>query len=418
MSSARPKGARWASLASLVASAVIVAGCSATSPTASGEADGGGNEPTSSSASSAPSQAAEVQLSANPADGKQNVKVDTLIKVAADNGTLSSVTVSGKGVDAKGVSFSDKVKGKIADDKQSWKASSRLEPGADYTVTMVGKNSEGTETTTRSSFSTQKLTLKQQTFPSVYPVDGETYGVAMPIVLKFDVPVKDKANVERHLDVTSTPKQTGSWNWISSTEVHYRPKDYWQSGTKVSLNADLNSVDAGGGVYGQESRTLDFTVGKSVVTTVNLKSHQAKVVVDGKTARTIPVSGGKSGFTTRSGHKVITEKLAQTKMASETVGISKDSPEAYNLDVKYAMRITNSGEFIHAAPWNAANFGVRNASHGCVGMSTANASWLFNTVRVGDPVVVTGTNRGLEAGNGITDWEVSWSSWKKGSALD
>lgn len=330
---------------------------------------------------------------------------------------LSSVKVTGKGTDAKGKSFKDKIPGKVSKDKTAWKASTRLEPGATYTVSMTGENAEGDATSSKTTFATQSLKLNQQTFPSVYPLDGETYGVAMPVIVKFDIAVKDKKTFEKHLTVKSSPKQVGSWSWISNKEVHYRPKKYWKRGTKVSLDADLNSLPAGKGIYGQTSRKTSFKIGQSVVTTINLKKHKATVKVNGKKARTIPVSGGKSGFTTRSGTKVITEKPARTKMASETIGIAEDSAEGYDLDVKYAMRITNSGEFVHAAPWNASKFGRSNGSHGCVGMSTSNAGWLFNKVRVGDPVKVVGTSRGLEQGNGITDWDVSWKKWQKGSAL-
>jgi lipoprotein-anchoring transpeptidase ErfK/SrfK len=111
--------------------------------------------------------------------------------------------------------------------------------------------------------------------------------------------------------------------------------------------------------------------------------------------------------------KLILEKLPVTRMTNEMIGAN----ESYDLKVRYAMRITWSGEFLHAAPWNSANLGRVNASHGCVGMSTADAAWLFNRVQVGDPVVTTGSSRGLEKGNGYTDWDVSWSQYQQGSAL-
>ncbi len=396
-------------------SVLLVSACAPQSdPSTSQDRDA----PSAASSSVAPEPGADpVELKPSPGDGSEKVKVDEIIEVAAAKGILSSVEVTGKGTDAKGKSFKDKIPGKVSKDKTSWKASTRLEPGATYTVNMTGENADGAARSTKSTFSTQSLRLDQQTFASVYPLDGETYGVAMPVIVKFDVGVKDKKTFEKHLKVTSSPQQVGSWSWISSTEAHYRPKKYWKPGTKVSLDADLNSLPAGKGIYGQKSRKTSFKIGKSVVTTINLKKHKATVKINDKLARTIPVSGGKSGFTTRSGTKVITEKLARTKMASETIGIAENSAEGYDLDVKYAMRITNSGEFVHAAPWNASKFGVSNGSHGCVGMSTSNAGWLFNKVRVGDPVKVTGTSRGLEQGNGITDWDVSWKKWQKGSAL-
>ena len=142
------------------------------------------------------------------------------------------------------------------------------------------------------------------------------------------------------------------------------------------------------------------------------------VSVNGADVKTIPITGGKAGFETRSGTKVIMEKFQQLRMDANTIGIEPGDPNYYDIpDVKFAMRETNSGEFLHAAPWSVGSQGKANVSHGCIGMSTANAQWLFGIAKVGDPVVVTGTNRGLEAGNGWTDWNVSYDKWKSGSAL-
>ncbi|MEJ7690867.1 MAG: L,D-transpeptidase [Nocardioidaceae bacterium] len=105
-------------------------------------------------------------------------------------------------------------------------------------------------------------------------------------------------------------------------------------------------------------------------------------------------------------------------MDAATVGIEPDDPEYYNIPrVRYAQRVTFTGEFLHAAPWSVSSQGVENVSHGCVGMSTENAAWLFGLTHRGDPVEVTGTARGLEDGNGWTDWNKSYADWKQGSAL-
>ena len=140
------------------------------------------------------------------------------------------------------------------------------------------------------------------------------------------------------------------------------------------------------------------------------------VTIDGQVARTIPVTTGKDGFLTRGGTRVISEKLEQTRMDAASTGIEPGDPEYYNLDVRYALRMTNSGEFIHAAPWSVASQGAANVSHGCVGMSTTNARWLFQRSHVGDVVTIVHSTRELEPGNGLTQWNVPWEDWQAGSA--
>jgi lipoprotein-anchoring transpeptidase ErfK/SrfK len=220
------------------------------------------------------------------------------------------------------------------------------------------------------------------------------------------------------MTVTSQPAQKGSWHWISDREAHWRPATYWQPGTDVSVDVGINSVPAGNGVFGQEDREVGFHVGDSHVYRVNTQTHQMKVLVNHKLTRTIPITTGKAGFTTRSGTKVIIEKFATKRMRSETIGIGKNNPEYYDLDdVQWAMRLTYSGEFIHAAPWSVGSQGYANVSHGCTGMSTANAKWLYDLSRRGDVVEYTGTNRPMEFGNGYGDWNESFAQYAKGSAL-
>ena len=354
-----------------------------------------------------------VELSANVADKATKVKVSTLVQVKAEAGTVSKVKLTYTGVDSKGQKVKGSVDGELEEDGSGWKAKERLEPSATYTLAATGRNAADETSTTTTTFKTQKLTLAEQTFPTVYPLPDSKVGVGMPVVVTFDVPVKDKAEVEKNLHVTSKPAQTGTWNWLSATEVRYRPKNYWKPGTKVTVNADVNGVNAGGGVFGQTSASTNFSVGRSLITRVDLASDVATVHRDGKKVRTIYVSGGKPGWQTRSGTKLIMAKEFNKKMTNEMIGAEED----YTLVAKYALRITNSGEFLHSAPWNAANFGVRNASHGCVGMSIADSAWLYENTLIGDPVVTTGSSRGLEQGNGYSDWDVSYATYKKGSAL-
>ena len=354
-----------------------------------------------------------VTFKSNVKNGASNVKINTLVTVKTDWGTLTKVKLSYTNTDRQGRKQQGTVGGKISKDRTSWTASDRLEPGAAYKLTSLGRNWVNQPKTNTSTFRTQKLTLDEQTYPTIYPLKGSHVGIGMPVVLTFDVPVKNKREFEKNLHVKSSPAQVGTWHWYSSKEVRYRPKNFWKPGTKVSVTADINGLYAGDGIYGQNSARTNFTVGRSQITKINLSSDVARVYRNGKLARTIFVSGGKPGWQTRSGTKLIMDKLYVTRMTNTMIG----AREEYSLRVKYAMRITSSGEFLHAAPWNAGYFGRSNASHGCVGMSTANAAWLFSRTLIGDPVITTGSSRGMEYGNGYSDWNISYAKYKKGSAL-
>ena len=339
---------------------------------------------------------------------RTDVPVDTLLKVSAAGGTLDSVSVT---------SAEGDVAGELANDG-TWTATSRLEPGATYTVATESTAPNGDEQRDRSRFATEDLSLDEQTYASISPLQGETVGVGMPVIVTFDVPVTDHASMEKHMTVTSTPKQEGAWHWLSDSEVHWRPKSYWQAGTDVSVDLDVNSVPAGDGVYGQESRHVDFHIGDAHVYKVNTQTHQMKVYSNGALLKTIPITTGKDGFITRSGVKVIIEKFRSKRMNSETVGIDPNGPDGYDIDdVEYAMRLTYSGEFIHAAPWSVSSQGYANVSHGCTGMSTSNAQWLYNMSSRGDVVEYVGTNRPMTLTNGYGDWNESFSDWRAGSAL-
>jgi lipoprotein-anchoring transpeptidase ErfK/SrfK len=406
-------------LAGTVALTTVLAGCGALPGSQPGgsapsEAPVAADDTSTTAESATPTPTTPpVRLDANVEDEATKVKVSTLVEVEASAGTVSKVKLTYTGVDSKGQKVKGSVDGELKKDGSRWKAKERLEPSATYTLAATGRNSADETTTTTTTFKTQKLTLAEQTFPTVYPLPDSKVGVGMPVVVTFDVPVKDKAEVEKNLHVTSKPAQTGTWNWLSATEVRYRPKKYWQPGTQVTVKADVNGVNAGGGVFGQTSASTNFSIGRSLITRVDLASDVATVYRDGKKVRTIYVSGGKTGWQTRSGTKLIMAKEFNKKMTNEMIGAEED----YTLVAKYALRITNSGEFLHSAPWNAANFGVRNASHGCVGMSIADSAWLYENTLIGDPVVTTGSSRGLEQGNGYSDWDVSYATYSKGSAL-
>ncbi len=400
--------------------AAVLAGCGAVPAT---QANGASSREPAERASTSPATtptptAVPVTVKSNVKDGADRVGVDTLVKVSAANGTVTKVTLAYTGTDTRGRAVKGTVPGRLSKDKTTWTATDRLEPGAAYVLAATASSTTrasttASSTTSRVRFRTENLTLAQQTFPEIYPLPASTVGVGMPVMINFDVPVKNKAEFEKNLRVTAVPAQAGSWRWFSDTQVRYRPKQYWKPGTKVTVNADLNGVNAGGGIYGQKSAKTSFTVARSLIVKVNLATDVAKVYRGNKLVRTIYVSGGKPGWQTRSGVKLIMGKEWNKKMTNEMIGAKED----YSLTAAYALRITNSGEFLHSAPWNSAHFGRRNASHGCTGMSNADAGWLINQTLIGDPVITTGSSRRMELGNGFGDWNVSYGKYKQGSAL-
>jgi lipoprotein-anchoring transpeptidase ErfK/SrfK len=350
----------------------------------------------------------KASVSTNVTRGAAAVPVDRRLSVTADAGTLTSVSVSSK---------SGSIPGRMSADKKGWTAGTLLEPATSYTMVSLASIEGGKAIKRTTHFRTAGLTLDQQTYPSIAPLDGQTVGVGMPVIVRFDVPVTDHASIEKHLHVVSQPAQRGSWHWISDTEVHWRPATYWKAGTNVTVNADINSVPAGNGIFGQVDRSISFHVGDAHIYKVNIKTDQMRVFSNGTLLRTLPVTTGQQpDYTTRSGTKVIIEKFPRKDMNSETVGIT--GADAYNIKgVQWAMRVTYSGEFVHAAPWSVASQGHANVSHGCTGLSTANADWLYHMTNVGDVVEFSGTDKQMTLTNGYGDWTEPFSVYRQGSAL-
>jgi lipoprotein-anchoring transpeptidase ErfK/SrfK len=394
----------WAAAASAALVMSIVSACAST-PAATG---GGSKSDPSTSPSATPSSAAKITASI-PAEATA-VKVNRSLRLDVSDGTFSQVKVT---------AGTGPLAGTMSSDKLSWQSTDRLQPGETYRVHGVAVDDTGKDTVYQTTFRTQNLALSQQAFPSFFPLPGATVGVGMPAIIRFDVPITNKASIEKHLHVTSVPAQPGAFHWISDQEVHWRPQSYWQAGTKVTVNADVDSVPAGNGVFGQKSRTSTFTVGRSMISKVDTRTDQMRVFRDGKLVRTIPITTGQQPeFTTRSGVKIIVEKARRHDMNSETIGIDPNGPNGYNLKgVEFAMRLTYSGEFVHAAPWSVGSQGRANVSHGCTGMSTANAGWLFENSMIGDVVEYTGTDKPMTLTNGIGDWNEPFAQYAEGSAL-
>jgi len=365
-------------------------------------------------------------ITVTPGPGAASVAPNTPVRVEAAGGTITDVRVEQATADelagADGEAGGDTgaaveepaFTGTLSEDGTRWQSDWNLAPGAAVSVYATAEDAGGEETEVVAEFHTEGVAKDARlAVVSNFPQTGDTVGVGMPVVVAFDRPVENKVQVENSIEVTSEHEVEGAWNWVDDETAVFRPREYWKPHQKVSVDLRLTGVEAAEGVYGVDDDRIDFEIGRELISTMHVPDHELKVRVDGKAVRTIPVSNGKGQErfnTTTSGTHITMEKYAALVMDSATVGIPEGSPGHYRLDVDWAVRTSNSGEFTHAAPWNG-NIGHANTSNGCTNMSVEDARWFHDKALMGDVLETTGTGRELEWDNGWGFYQRSWKEW-------
>ncbi len=228
--------------------------------------------------------------------------------------------------------------------------------------------------------------------PSFNPVNGSMVGVAKPIIINFQRPIANRPMAEQAIHISSNPPVPGKFYWMNDSQLRWRPIDFWPANTTVT-------VDAAG-------TKSNFKTGDSLVATIDDNTHQMNVMRNGKLEKTFPVSLGKKGYETPNGTYYVLERFADLVMDSSTYGVPIDGPEGYKLKVQDAVRIDNSGIFVHGAPWSVADQGKRNVSHGCPNLSPADAQWFYDNFGSGDPVVVKNSVGLYNQNDGAQDWQI------------
>ncbi|MTD12877.1 L,D-transpeptidase family protein [Nakamurella sp. YIM 132087] len=321
------------------------------------------------------------------------------------------------------------VKGTLSADKRTWTSAEVLGYGREYTITgtAVGSETGADDADVAVTFTT--LEPAETIYPSFFPnPELKTIGMGQPMVVIFDKAPADQAAAERALTVTSDPVQEGAWYWWDERTLHYRPKAYWKKGTELTVEAKIYGVDLGGGAYGETDRTLNVTVGPARIAEIDDATKQMVITVDGKVTDTVPVSlgmnqtttgsdGEEISFVTPSGIYVVQEKYEVKQMSSATYGLPVDADLGYDSSIPLAVRLSNSGIFVHSAPWSVDDQGVRNVSHGCININPEAAQWFYDNFSYGDVVVVKGTSTELHPTDGYGDWNISWADWQQGSVL-
>jgi lipoprotein-anchoring transpeptidase ErfK/SrfK len=209
---------------------------------------------------------------------------------------------------------------------------------------------------------------------SISPATGEVVGVAAPIDVTFAEPVTDRAAAEKSITISSNKTPTGKFTWLSNQVLEWKPDTYWAAHSPISVT--------GGGF------ATDFETGSKIVGVADITAHTFTVSIDDVVARQMPASMGKPKHPTPTGSFTALEKQASVVMDSRTIGIPLNDPEGYRLTVADAVRVTWGGVYVHSAPWSVGSQGNSNVSHGCINLSPDNAAWYYDTVRLGDPIIV------------------------------
>jgi lipoprotein-anchoring transpeptidase ErfK/SrfK len=364
----------------------------------------------------------DAKITISPKSGTTQADVSGAVKVTVTGGKLTSVKMTA-------TASGHAVAGTLSADGKTWQPKAPLGHGLQFKISATAGDTQGRTTTAHATFATKPVS---GSFVGYFtPEDGSTVGVGMPVSINFSKAISsgDRAAVQRGVTVQSSSGQQVVGHWFSSTRLDLRPQDYWQAGSHVTLNLNLAGVEGAPGVHGVQHKTVGFDVGRSQVSTVDAQTHMMTVVRDGQVIRTVPISAGGTGHTTYDGQMVIEEKDQTTRMNGATVGFTDDDGKGeYDIpDVPHAMRLSNSGTFIHGNYWSDKSiFGTANTSHGCVGLSdvkggkdgTTDAAWFYNNSLLGDVVVVKNSpDRTIQPDNGLNGWNMSWSKWLAGSAL-
>ncbi|MGE2717058.1 L,D-transpeptidase [Mycolicibacterium litorale] len=209
---------------------------------------------------------------------------------------------------------------------------------------------------------------------AIEPGTGDVVGVAQPLTVRFAAPVPNRSAAERSLRITSPATPAGEFTWLSDSVMEWTPSAFWPAHSPISVSAgDL---------------ATEFRTGAAVVSVADVDAHTFTVSIDDQVVREMPASMGKPKFPTPVGTFRVLGKESVVVMDSRTIGIPLDDPEGYKLTVYDAVRITWGGVYVHGAPWSTGSQGYANVSHGCINLSPDNADWYFNTVGMGDPVIV------------------------------
>ena len=316
-------------------------------------------------------------LAITPGGGNRSAKPQKGIVVKVSDGTIVSVRVETDG---------DRVNGDVNAAATTWRSRWALNTATRYTVRATARDAAGRTAMATSTFRTLRPRHIFRT--QIFQGSGLSYGVGMPVILKFSKPITHRRAVERSLRLWSSKRVVGAWYWDGSSTLYFRTRHYWPAHTKVRFVGHLDGIEGAPGVYGTHTLRQSFVIGRSLIAVASTNAHHVRIYLDRHLFATWPISTGKPGDDTPNGTYLTIEKQNPAHMKGP----------GYDLQVPWSVRFTWSGDYVHDAYWSVGQQGFANVSHGCVNLSPEHAKTYYQLAVPGDPVTISGSPRGRRLG--------------------
>ncbi|MFQ4147802.1 Ig-like domain-containing protein [Arthrobacter sp. LAPM80] len=342
----------------------------------------------------------------SPAPGAESVNPAAAVAAEVMNGTVVSAVL-------KESASGTVTEGTLNANGRSWVSNAPLKFDTAYTLDVTAIDSARFTSKKVSTFTT--IPSSHEADAVIFPNADATVGVAQPLQFKFSEPVLNKEAVEKAIKITTSTGQPGAFRWYSDTLLRYRGADYWPANSKINVDIQLFGLDLGNGMIGNFNKNYNVNIGNKVVMEADTAAMVVNIYVNDQLTKTYPATMGDEAFPSASGYIVLTsDKQRNATFKASTIGLKPGDPGDYgSVDVEFATRLTYSGIFIHQATPSAMPYlGVKNLSHGCIGLSAEGAGWVFGNMGAGDIVHTVGTpNETIAPTDGFGDWNIPFDQY-------
>lgn len=247
---------------------------------------------------------------------------------------------------------------------------------------------------------------------------GRTYGVGLPVIAYFSRHFPDAHVLNAATTVTADGVRIPvSWYFQRSStepgypvEGHLRPRTFWPAHAEVTVTVPARGLAAGDGYTFSDGVRLTFRTGPRQIAVVDDSTHRLTLTRDGRRVGSYPVSLGSPQTPTMGGIKVVMSRRSPRCLSG---------PAFHVCGIHYAQQLSDTGEYLLAAPWNLASikYGA-DTSSGCTNLLPADARKLYRTMRVGDVVEYPdATGPAMTPQLGFGDWNVPWRVWRAGGLI-